>query len=642
MDKVLFLNDLGYKPISQSMSKDLEVECKNGHIFKRPFSDFKRGRVNCPKCEVQAKIELLNNLGYEIISNSLGNDLEVRCKNGHIFKKTFSYFKTGCAKCPVCEKTEKHTFLNNLGYKVISENLADHLKVECKNGHTFKRPFSDFKKGVIRCLKCEEQGKINFLHNLGYEIITDNLNKSMIVKCKNKHTFKRDFDTFKKGFTNCPECEKQEKILFLENLKYTVISNNLSKNLVVQCKHGHTFKRDFITFKQGSINCPECEKQEKINFLHNLGYEILSENLSDKLIVKCKKGHTFTRNYGSFKEGITICLECEKDNKISYLSTLGYEIVSDNMADNLQVKCNKGHVFNRTYSNFKKGQTICPICDPFNSSFENEVSNILNNYIKGNRSILDGKELDFYLPDHNLAIECNGDYWHSESNGKGKDYHLDKTERCESKGIQLLHVFESSWNEKKDIWTSIISNKLGKSKKIMARKCILREVSKTEEKEFLESNHLQGFTGSTMCYGLYYQDKLVCLMSFGKPRFTDKYDWELIRLCTKMGVNVIGGASKLLSYFHRHNKGSLISYSDRLYSNGEIYKKLGFTFSHYSKPGYFYFKNNRTYSRQQFMKHKLKDKLEKFNPNLTEAENMVENGYHKVWDCGQGVWVKMI
>ncbi|QXO06016.1 hypothetical protein [Campylobacter phage CJLB-10] len=70
----------------------------------------------------------------------------------------------------------------------------------------------------------------------------------------------------------------------------------------------------------------------------------------------------------------------------------------------------------------------------------------------------------------------------------------------------------------------------------MARKCILKQVSKSEEKEFLNKNHLQGFTGSSICYGLYFNNELVCLMSFGKPRFTNKYDWELIRLCTKDGI----------------------------------------------------------------------------------------------------------
>ncbi|WGA02362.1 hypothetical protein [Campylobacter phage vB_Cj_QDYZ] len=430
-----------------------------------------------------------------------------------------------------------------------------------------------------------------------------------------------------------------DKIEYLKSLGYTPISSNLAGNLEVQCKNGHKFKRSLGNFQRGTIHCPECEKQEKISFLNSLGYTPISSNLGNNLEVMCKNGHIFKRRYEHFKNGISTCIMCDEQNKSNYLDNIGFSIVSDNTSDDLEVKCKNGHIIKRSYHNFKKGAKICPICNPSTSSFEKEISELLDNYIEKDYSVLGDKELDFYIPHYKLAIECNGVYWHSDK-FKDKNYHLNKTKKCQEKDIQLLHVFEHSWYSKKDIWTSIINNKLGKSERIFARKCILREVSKTEEKEFLENNHLQGFTGSTVCYGLYYQDELVCLMSFGKPRFTNKYDWELIRLCTKMGMNIIGGASKLLKHFHKYNSGSLISYSDRLYSDGSIYKQLGFEFSHYSEPGYSYFKNNQVYSRQQFMKHKLKDKLGKFDPNLTESENMSINGYYKIWDCGQGVWVK--
>ncbi|ANH51401.1 hypothetical protein PC14_00108 [Campylobacter phage PC14] len=535
----------------------------------------------------------------------------------------------------------KIEFLNNLGYETISDSLGHDLEVQCKNGHVFKRSFSRFKSGSTACPECERQENIKYLNKLGYEVISENLSNDLTVKCKNGHAFKRTLNNFKKGQLTCNECERQRKLLFINSLGYKVVSKELNNDLTVECQNGHIFKRPYKVFESGVIICTICEKQEKLEYLNNLGYEVISNNLGNNLEVKCKNGHVFKRAFRVFKQGISTCPECNINNKIEYLNNFGYKVVSEDLVDNLELMCPKGHVFKRTFGNFVKGITLCPICNPSTSSFEKELSNLLDDYIENDYSILGDKELDFYLPDHNLAIECNGDYWHSESNGKDKNYHLDKTERCKEKGIQLLHIFESSWIEKKEIWKSIINNKLGKYKKIMARKCILREVSKKEEKEFLESNHLQGFTGSTVCYGLCYQDELVCLMSFGKPRFTDKYDWELIRLCTKKNTNVIGGASKLLSYFHKHNKGSLISYSDRLYSDGSIYLKLGFTFSHYSSPGYYYFKNNKTYSRQQFMKHKLKDKLEKFDPNLTESENMKLNGFYRVWDCGQGVWIKL-
>ncbi|MBR4315953.1 MAG: hypothetical protein IKP65_03150, partial [Alphaproteobacteria bacterium] len=54
------------------------------------------------------------------------------------------------------------------------------------------------------------------------------------------------------------------------------------------------------------------------------------------------------------------------------------------------------------------------------------------------------------------------------------------------------------------------------------------------------------------------------------------YDYELIRFASKIGYQVIGGASKLLSYFRKQYKGSIISYADRRYSNGKLYEAIGF------------------------------------------------------------------
>jgi hypothetical protein len=174
---------------------------------------------------------------------------------------------------------------------------------------------------------------------------------------------------------------------------------------------------------------------------------------------------------------------------------------------------------------------------------------------------------------------------------------------------------------------------------VYARKRILKQVDKQEEKQFLEENHLQGYVGSQVAFGLYYNDELLCLMSFGKNRFASDVEWEMLRFASKCGVSVIGGASKLLKHFRNNYSGGVVSYLDRRYSEGNMYKALGLQFSHNSQPNYFYFKHPSTLeSRQKYMKHKLPNLLENFNPNLTELENMVLNGYDRIWDCGNSVW----
>jgi len=273
------------------------------------------------------------------------------------------------------------------------------------------------------------------------------------------------------------------------------------------------------------------------------------------------------------------------------------------------------------------------------SSFENEIYEWLKlNYdgeiIRNSRKIISPKELDFYLPKEKLAIEFDGIFWHNDKR-VSKNYHIEKTKECEKKGIQLLHIFENEWNNKKDIWKSILETKLGKSKRIFARKCKIIYLDTEKKNRFLNKNHLQGSCVSKINIGLEYHGELISVMTFGKSRFSEKYDWEIIRFANKIGMSVVGGASKILKEFKKYNKGSIITYADKRYSNGNLYEKLGFNFSHESSPNYFYFNSdNILYSRNKFQKHKLKNVLNIFNSDKTEYQNMIDNGYMRIWDCG--------
>ena len=264
---------------------------------------------------------------------------------------------------------------------------------------------------------------------------------------------------------------------------------------------------------------------------------------------------------------------------------------------------------------------------------------------QANRSILKGKELDIYLPDHELAIEFNGIYWHSELNGKDKKYHLNKTLECQEQNIQLIHIFESEWIEKQEIVRSIINSKMGQfEQRLFARKCRIEEIPPHMKNHFLDENHLQGKDKSSIKLGLFHENELISVMTFGKSRYNKKIQYEMYRFCSKQGYQIIGGASKLLKYFIRkYSPKSIITYADRRYSDGSFYEKIGFKKLRASAPNYFYFKGHSgLMSRIQFQKHKLKDKLDSFDPKLTEWENMQLNGYDRIWDCGNFVYVMML
>lgn len=278
---------------------------------------------------------------------------------------------------------------------------------------------------------------------------------------------------------------------------------------------------------------------------------------------------------------------------------------------------------------------------------EHEIREFLTsiniNFHPNDRTLIYPYELDFYIPEHNIAIEYNGNYWHSELCGKNKNYHLNKTKMCKERGVQLIHILESEWLLKQDIIKSRLSNMFKKNKSIYARKCQIVNVSKKTKKTFLNEHHLQGDVGSNINYGLMYNNELVATMTFGIPRFSKKYQYELLRFASKRGTNIVGGASRLMKHFIcEHEPKNIITYGDLRYGTGNLYKFLGFDFLHNSSPNCHYFKNSQSlklYSRIKFQKHKQQDLLEIFDPKLTAWKNMTNNDYNRIWDCGNSVWL---
>jgi len=282
------------------------------------------------------------------------------------------------------------------------------------------------------------------------------------------------------------------------------------------------------------------------------------------------------------------------------------------------------------------------------SMLEVEILKFINQHIDNvtiiekDRKILNGKEIDILIPSHKLAIECNGTYWHSELNGKNKNYHLNKTNLAKSKGWDLIHIWENDWISKRDIIKSIILSKIKITQRIYGRKTSICTLSLNEEREIFNNNHIQGYIKSKICYGLKIDGKIVAAMSFGISRYNKNYEWELLRYANILNTTVIGGANKLFKYFiTTQTPKSIISYCHRHLFTGKMYEHLKMVKMADSQPSYKYFKitdKNTLYSRLQFQKHKLKSKLESFEPNATEWENMQTNGYDRIWDCGNSVW----
>ena len=293
----------------------------------------------------------------------------------------------------------------------------------------------------------------------------------------------------------------------------------------------------------------------------------------------------------------------------------------------------------------------CPGCDGVTGRSRMEVEVIdyikslgITNIIENDRKVLDGFEIDILLPDLNIGIEMCGILWHSFGTGyprnnyneKSEKYkHRAKYDKCKLKNISLLTIFENEWNLKRDIVKSIISNKLGKSiNRIYARKCTCSTVSKRIANEFLENNHIQGRCSYSDAFGLHHNGELISLMCFGKRKITrgDCQD-ELIRFCNKSHTSVVGGASKILKF---SKKQQFISYCDLRYSSGNLYDKLGMKLLRTTNPNYYYTLDKiHLLHRVNFQKHKIWDgKIPQ-----TETQIMYSNGYRKIYDCGNLVFV---
>lgn len=364
------------------------------------------------------------------------------------------------------------------------------------------------------------------------------------------------------------------------------------------------------------------------------------------------------RNKKDFDEKYRIEVLIPKYKKIC--EDDGLELLEFRNRFDCTVKCKKcGNVFVTKTLGYLTDKTIskrCRICHPFDEflgktkfeeEFENFILGLKIKFIKNYRSLIYPYEVDFFFPEHNIGVELDGLYWHCEVN-KDDKYHLMKTEKCCEKNIKLIHIFEDEWLYNRDICVSRIKHILGLTEyKIGARKCIIKSLSKEEEKKFLIENHIQGFVPSKFSYGLFYNNELLSIMTFGNyrknmGRKNVDNEFELLRFCNKIGYSVNGGANKLLKHFIKENNpNKIISYADRRWSNGGIYETLGFKFVKNTQPNYFYIFGNKRKNRFGFRKNIL---IEKYGcpVDMTEREFCFKQKWYRIYDCGNKLYELVI
>lgn len=559
--------------------------------------------------------------------------------------------KIGCPKCKKEYKKNYKNFLNKSNKKYNNTYTFPYIENEYENSHS---------KITIKCELCG-----HIFKKIACDFITS---KNGGCNCRNTPNSYISYDELKE-YSNNYTIETFDKLKHKTKDKINVTCNTCNSKII-------TTPKSIIENKQ---ICKKCNAKKSgriipldvVKTKMNVSFPKISVDYSDyintNVPLKCTCnicGNVFNRSINAFfnrKSKNSPCPKCSKEETAKEMtktteefvsdvaSVYGkdkYEIIGEYEKSNkpIKIKCKDcGRIFEIEANSFLSGHS-CPYHNCNSSILEKEVLSFVKKICgekviveHNNRTILNGSELDIYVPSKKLAIEFNGLFWHNENN-KPNNYHLKKTEECNKNGIRLIHIFEDEWKYKKNIMKSMIENIIGKTKKrIFARKCDIRLCNSSESKKFLDENHIQGWCPSTIKLGLFYKDELVSMMTFGKSRHfigNGKFEYELLRFCNKINTTVIGGASKLFKFFIKEYKpNNVISYADRRWSIGNLYYNLGFTFSHNSKPNYFYIIKDKRKNRFNFRKSIL---IKKYNcdENVSEREFCKQKKWYRIYDCG--------
>ena len=500
----------------------------------------------------------------------------------------------------------------------------------------------------------------------GLDSIISDYTKNNLVKCGgNKFINKPKKPKVKKYISTSSDYDPSQTYEF--NCEECGYGTHTDHKLGLHLKYAHNMTRHDYLIKHkfnGIFPVCKCGCGNQVSKIHTfpyfreyinghnvttLGYKFSDESkikMSESAINKFKMWKELNYTPTMHNSNSRLLSHHENiENYKKYLLEKNITLLSTEISDINKFKCN---LCNTEWEQSSL-KISCDICSKVRSIEELELKTFLKNhnieFLYNKRTIIPNSELDIYIPELNMAIEYNGLYYHSEISGeKDRKYHINKTKLCEERNIRLIQIFSDEWKLKNSIIKNKLLHILNKSNatKIHARKCTIKEVSSKEKSEFLKKNHIQGDDTSSIKIGAYYNNTLISIMTFGTVRIAlgnkNKNSYEMYRFCMDSHYLSAGIANRLLQYFIKnYSPSQIISYADVRWTdkNNNLYLNLGFKLESVSPPNYWYTKDYRTkIHRFAFRKNVLKFKLEKFDESLTEWNNMINNGYDRVWDCG--------
>ena len=243
----------------------------------------------------------------------------------------------------------------------------------------------------------------------------------------------------------------------------------------------------------------------------------------------------------------------------------------------------------------------------------------------------DGKLVDFYLPKAQFGIAVYSVSHHSAPMVEKRIF------LSHFKDFPIIHLWEDQWIHKREIVQARLLSQLGKNKKIHGRQTEIKPIATTETLKFLSENHLHVPLKAKYKYGLFHHIELVAVATFSKRRVMEREgrlfnSYEMVRFCNKNGYTVVGGLSKLISFFIEHvNPDDIMTYTDKDWPGGRAYNLLGFEKVD-ELPSFELWIDK--YSRERQYPHRIIaerfPQWENMNISSITDDQLFENGFYRV------------
>ena len=573
---------------------------------------------------------------------------------------------SGCKQCGIEKSAKSRTYDNDIFIanakkvhgnskydysKTIYIGSKEEVKIICHTHGTFSVTPNDHISKKSGCPTCA-RGRI-----------------TKAVQERYKDTGKEHLETAKKVHNNIYDYSK-------------IIYTGCNDKVTIGCSIHGDFSMLLDDHAIKKYGCPKCGKENAAKIrslkLHDFtsrsikehgdlySYEnvILTNGSSyvDIFCNKCKKYFTQEAKIHMAGSGCTICyheksaleraLTTEefiyKSQQVHGIYKYDYSMTKYiNSRTKVKIKCNDcNYIFKSIPSDHMGKASGCPKCANLISNPEKEIVKFIKslNIVveEGTRKIIQNPnngrkwELDIFLPEHNIAIEFNGIYFHSTARKSNINFHKEKTYACLEKGIFLLHIFEDDFNAKKDLIFARIQQLIGKSEPILSKQTEVKTIDVSLASKFLNNNHIHGATKATFYYGLFHKNKLVSVTGFLKGRKNTKNSnkYELVRHAADR--HIVDSLEIVLKKFKNNFSETLYTFCDNSFYDYQDYMKVGFIEISKTLPDYKYVVKSKRENKSQWKKQDIKIKLpDIYSDNKTIKEMMLEAKIYKIYDCGQ-------